>query len=222
MSGVFVSGTGTEIGKTEVSCRLIAALRRQGVEVVPRKPVVSGFGPPFAATDPGRLMQAAGWPESRLDEVAPHRFTAPLAPGPAAAAEGRRFGFEDFLAGAAGTGFRVVEGVGGLMVPLDERRTVLDAVLALDLPLLIVAGTYLGTLSHTLTAWSALRARSEIPARVVLSESLEAPMSSEACADALQAHLGHRPFLIPRQGDGDVDELAGWCRRMSPCGFNGH
>jgi len=221
MSGVFVSGTGTEIGKTEVSCRLIEALLALGLDVTPRKPVVSGFGPPWADTDPGRLMGAAAWPWDRLDEVAPHRFTAPLAPGPAAAAEGRVFGFEDFVDAATGDGFRVVEGVGGLMVPLDDRRTVLDAVLALELPVLLVAGTYLGTLSHTLTAWQALRARSALPARVVLSESVEAPMSSAACAQALEPHIGHLPFVIPRQGRGDVEAMAAWCRRVGSCGSKG-
>ncbi|MEM1022565.1 MAG: dethiobiotin synthase [Myxococcota bacterium] len=215
--GVFITATGTDIGKTELACRLMEGLRTRGLEPIPRKPVVSGFGPPLANTDPGRLLRAAGWPDERLDEVAPHRFPDPLAPIHAAAAAGRSFGYDDFIEAAGGPGFRVVEGVGGLMVPLDGERTVLDAIVELQLPVILVAGTYLGTLSHTLTAWRALGTQSALPARVVLSESLDPPMPTRSCVEALEGPLGHRPFVFPRQGRGDLEALVSWCTEVGAC-----
>ena len=89
--------------------------------------------------------------------MSPWRFAAPLAPDMAAAREGRALDFDrpDRVcrhAIDARTDVLLIEGIGGIMVPLDERHTVLDWMVALRLPVLLVAGSYLGTISHTLTA----------------------------------------------------------------------
>ncbi|MEJ1969422.1 MAG: dethiobiotin synthase [Rhizomicrobium sp.] len=176
MSAYFVTATGTDIGKTFVTAGLVRALRAQGRAAGAVKPIVSGFdmmNP--AGSDPAVLLAAMGEPvtQEALAGVAPWRFAAPLSPDMAAAREGRAIGFDELLAFcrnaiAAREGTLFVEGVGGIMVPLDGGHTVLDWAGALGLPLIVVAGSYLGTLSHTLTALAVIaRAKLTVAALVV-------------------------------------------------------
>ena len=159
MSTLFVTATGTDVGKTFVTTRLIAELRAARRSVQALKPVASGFdAADVSASDTGVLLDALGLPATpaNLDAVSPWRFAAPLSPDMAAAREGRSIGFDDLvalcrnaLAGAPENFF--IEGVGGIMVPLDGAHTVLDWARALGLPLIVVTGSYLGSISHTLT-----------------------------------------------------------------------
>jgi dethiobiotin synthetase len=113
---------------------------------------------------------------AEVDRIAPWRFRAPLSPDLASAREGRRIDFDELIAFsrsaiATATGPLFIEGVGGIMVPLDGQRTVLDWMTALDIPLLLVVGGYLGTISHTLTALDVLAQRRLAVAAIVVSES---------------------------------------------------
>jgi len=176
VTAIFVTGTGTDVGKTFLSAALILHWRAAGHAVAAYKPVVSGFDPATAqARDPGVLLAALGHPITDIDAMSPWRFAAPLSPDMAAAREGRTLDFDaivEFSRRAAKSADRVlIEGVGGIMVPLDERHTVLDWMSALRLPVLLVAGSYLGTISHTLTALRVLAQRNLTVAAVVVSES---------------------------------------------------
>jgi dethiobiotin synthetase len=180
VAAVFVTGTGTDIGKTFVTAALVRHLRDAGRPVDAFKPVMSGFDPANVAnSDAGVLLTALGRATTReeIDRISPWRFAAPLSPDLAAEAEGRSIDFGklvDFSRVAAyerGTIF--IEGVGGIMVPLDQTHTVLDWMSALRIPVLLVAGSYLGTISHTLTALHVLAHRNLEIAGVVVSESVE-------------------------------------------------
>ncbi len=108
--------------------------------------------------------------------IAPWRFRAPLSPDMAAAREGRSVDFDALIAFSraaikASTGMLFIEGVGGIMVPLDAKRTVLDWMAALNIPLLLVVGGYLGAISHTLTALDVIAQRKLKIAAIVVSES---------------------------------------------------
>jgi dethiobiotin synthetase len=158
--------------------------------------VVSGFDPATAqASDPGVLLAALGRPITDIDAMSPWRFAAPLSPDMAAAREGRALDFEaivEFSRRAAKSADRVlIEGVGGIMVPLDERHTVLDWMSALRLPVLLVAGSYLGTISHTLTALRVLAQRNLTVAAVAVSESVTpgAPLDETVAAIARFADM---------------------------------
>jgi dethiobiotin synthetase len=178
VAAIFVSGTGTGIGKTFVTAALIRHFRAAGRAVDAIKPIVSGFDPAaLQASDPGVLLAALGRPISieEIERIAPWRFAAPLSPDLAAAREGRTIGFDALLdfsrrAGKAGA-VLLIEGIGGAMVPLDDKHTVLDWMKALHIPVLMVAGSYLGTISHTLTALHVLAQRNLDIAAVVVSES---------------------------------------------------
>ena len=176
MTAVFVTGTGTDVGKTFLSAALIRHWRAAGHAVAAYKPVVSGFDPATQqASDPGVLLGALGRPITDIETISPWRFAAPLSPNMAAAREGRTLDFEaivEFSHRAATSAERVlIEGVGGIMVPLDERHTVLDWMSTLRLPVLLVAGSYLGTISHTLTALRVLAQRNLTVGAVAVSES---------------------------------------------------
>jgi dethiobiotin synthetase len=176
VTAIFVTGTGTDVGKTFLSAALIRHWRAAGHAVAAFKPVVSGFDPATSqASDPGVLLTALGRPISDIETISPWRFAAPLSPDMAAAREGRALDFDaivEFSRRAATSADRVlIEGVGGIMVPLDERHTVLDWMSALRLPVLLVAGSYLGTISHTLTALRVLAQRNLTVAAVAVSES---------------------------------------------------
>ena len=176
---IFVTGTGTDVGKTFVTAGLIRQFRRHGRQVSAVKPVVTGFDPAAAqASDPGALLAALGRPinAEELDRLSPWRFAAPVAPDLAARRENRQLDYNalvDFSlrAIAAQKGVLLIEGIGGIMVPLDDRHTVLDWMTMLRLPLLLVTGSYVGAISHTLTALHVLARRNLDVAAVVVSES---------------------------------------------------
>ena len=185
MAAYFVTSTGTDIGKTFVTAALIRYMRESNQPVSALKPVVSGYDSSVAETsDPAVLLAALGRPISaeEVQRIAPWRFRAPLAPDIAAAREGRTVNFDSLVEfsraavlGAKGPLF--IEGVGGIMVPLDGRRTVLDWMTALDIPLLLIVGGYLGTISHTLTALDVLAQRRLTIAAIVVSESERDPVA---------------------------------------------
>jgi dethiobiotin synthetase len=206
VSAIFITGTGTEVGKTFVAASLIRQLRSMGRSVEAIKPVLSGFDPEhLAASDPGVLLEALGFPTTlpNVERIAPWRFRAALSPDAAARLEDRRIDVDEVIAFcqsaiAQRQEILLIEGVGGIMVPLDEQRTILDVMMALQLPLILVAGSYLGTISHTLTALDALFRRDLSVLATIVSET---PGSTVPLADTVAA-IGRftQPVIgLPRQ-----------------------
>lgn len=214
MTACFVTATGTDIGKTWVSAELLRHARANGRSARGFKPVVSGFpGPDLAATDSGVLLAAMG--ESVTDDaiaaISPWRFAQPLSPDMAAAREGRSIPFDDLIAFCraqiTGEGLTLIEGVGGVMVPLDDTHTVCDWMAALGLPVILVAGAYLGTISHTLTALAALDA-AKIPVKALaLNDRGDGPVPVAETASAI-ARFAPGVAIVPIGGEGDISALA--------------
>ena len=179
MTAIFITATGTDVGKTFVATSLIRYFRQMGRIVDAIKPVVSGFDPAqAAASDTGLLLQALGLPITAedIERISPWRFRAPLSPNMAAEREGRAIDVDALITFCQSAveqreDILLIEGVGGVMVPLDGERTILDVMMALQLPLVLVAGSYLGTISHTLTALDALYRRGVQVLAIVVSES---------------------------------------------------
>jgi dethiobiotin synthetase len=179
MTAIFVTATGTDVGKTFVTAGLVSVLREQGRAVEALKPVVTGFMPETAeASDLAVLLAALGerMNEESIARMSPWRFTAPLSPDQAACRDGRTLDFDALVtfsrqAIAKRKDVLLIEGVGGIMVPLDDRHTVLDWMVALQVPVILVAGSYLGTISHTLSALDVLERRAVKVVAVVISES---------------------------------------------------
>lgn len=164
---LFVTGTDTGVGKSEVSASLLRLLVARGERPFAWKPCETG-----GDEDSTRLWRAAGaW--QKKASVCTYRFAQPLAPGIAAALEGRKVDFARLkkVFRAFGRGAGVVEGAGGLHVPLTAKHDVIDLIAALKLPAVLVARAGLGTLNHTTLAVNALQARGLTVAAIVLSQS---------------------------------------------------
>ena len=173
---LFVTATGTDVGKTFVACALLRELTRRRIAIEPFKPVLSGFDD-LEASDAGQMLRAVGRSLMDFQKVSPLRFKAALAPPSAARAEGVRLELAQLtsLCRERMTGPLLIEGAGGVMSPIAEDGTNLDLIVALGAPALLVTGSYLGAVSHTLTAIEAMRVRGvEIPA-IVVSESAGDP-----------------------------------------------
>jgi len=208
MSACFITATGTGIGKTHLTTALCRELSGQGRAVNALKPLITGYDASDAQSDTALILQSLGRPVTpqTVEQMSPWRFAAPLSPDMAAGQEGRSVDFDALVAYCRDAQRRdellFVEGVGGIMAPLDARHTVLDWMVALGWPVLLVAGTYLGTLSHALTALTVLAAKGVPVQAVVLNESAESTAPASALAKSLQRFMlpGVPLVVLPRQG----------------------
>jgi dethiobiotin synthetase len=217
MTAVFVTATGTAIGKTFVTAGLTRHLRGTDRAIDAIKPVVSGFDPDaWQHSDPAALLTALGRPLTldEVDRVSPWRFKAPLSPDLAARHEGRAIPFQELVefcrrAMAARRGVLLIEGSGGIMTPLDEHRTVLDLMSVLRIPIVLVAGSHVDTVSHTLTALEVLVRRNLDLAAVVVSESEGSAASLADTVAAVQRFVdGVDVVGIPRLSPGAAEHPA--------------
>ena len=163
--GIFITGTDTGVGKTYVARGIAAALKYSGINVGVMKPAETGCrrrSGKLLPADALRLIAAAGVTDA-LSLVNPYTLHEPLAPAVAAERKGRSIDPETIIRAcrtlAARHDFMLVEGAGGVMVPLTYEFLFLDLAAALRLPALIVARPGLGTINHTLLTVSALHHR---------------------------------------------------------------
>ena len=213
MNAVFVAGAHTDVGKTYAACALIRRARAAGRSVEAFKPVVSGIDPAdWRDSDPGRLLAALDRPldAQALDDIAPLRFAAPLSPPMAARLEGVRLTLDDLvtpcrrrLADQA-SDLLLIEGAGGVMSPMAEDGLCLDLMQALGLPTILVGGSYLGAISHTLTALEVLRARGLDVQTVVVSESAGAGLPDFDQTVEAVARFGGAPTVALRRDADDA------------------
>lgn len=210
MRGVFVSGTGTEVGKTVVAAVIAHTFAAEGASVAVFKPAVTGLdagGEP----DHALLRRAAGSRQSD-EEIAPYRYGPPMSPHLAAELAGEEVEPQRLLSAArtaaADADVIVCEGVGGLLVPLTPRYLVRDLAVGLDLPLIIAAPTGLGTINHTLLTIGAARHVGLEVAAVVLTPWPEQPGEIELSNRATIAALGDvQVETLPRL---DLEEPSSW------------
>lgn len=200
MKTFFITSSGTEVGKTFVMTLLTTQLSHAGYRVRALKPLATGFDPAHSEnSDSGLLLKALGLPlnEKNLAEVSPWQFSAALSPDMAAALENRTIDFQKLIAFCSrktDVDITLIEGIGGVMVPLNQEHTVLDWIHALGVPVVLVVGSYLGTLSHTLSAAGMLQARGQTIAGVIVSESINQPVKVEKTAQILKRFLS--PTLV--------------------------
>ena len=161
--GLFVTGTDTNVGKTVVTAALAGCLRRWGVSVAAMKPVETGVSSSYGAndgSDAARLRQAAQMEET-IERISPYRLSAPLAPASAARAAEVVIHVDTILClyGDLATRYNVVlvEGSGGVRVPLTEQLDMRDLIVQLGIPALVVGRTSLGGINHAVLTVEALQ-----------------------------------------------------------------
>ncbi len=214
----FVTGTGTEVGKTVVAAAIARTFAAEGRTVAVFKPAVSGLDDyPPGLPDHELLRLAAGSDQSD-DEIAPYRYGPPVSPHLAAELAGEAIDPERLLAAAAaaaaGADSLVCEGVGGLLVPLTPTYLVRDLAVALGHPLVVVAPPGLGTINHTLLTVEAARAAGLAVAAVVLNPWPAEPSAMERSNRATIEALGEVPVLaLPHL---DLADLDSWPRLDLP------
>ena len=214
MSALFITATGTDIGKTFVSAGLLRHVK--GLRAF--KPVVSGFDSESPqGSDPAALLEAMGEPVTAqtLNRISPLQFRAALAPTMAARRENYHLTLPtltELCRIEINKGHSLlIEGAGGLMSPLAEGATNLDLMRALDLPCLMVCGSYLGAISHTLTALETLRAHGLTAKVVALNESSSSTVDLVETARELRQFAPDLPIAIIRRDEARFGELAQLC-----------
>lgn len=193
--GLFVTGTDTGVGKTVVACALLAGFARRGLKVVGMKPVASGahkVGNRWVNEDAVTLAEAANV-SAPAELVNPYVFAPPIAPHIAAREAGVRIELavlERCYAALAGMAdLVVVEGAGGLMVPLDDEASFADLARLLGLPVVLVVGMRLGCINHALLTAESLAARGLEFAGWVANRIDPTMARFEANLDTLRRHL---------------------------------
>jgi dethiobiotin synthetase len=162
--GIFLTGTDTGVGKTLVGCAILSALRCRGLRVAAMKPIETGCRDENgvrSGSDCVRLAAAAGRVQ-RQSEVAAYLFAEPAAPLVAAEVEGVRIApavlHDRYKEIAATADFVLVEGAGGLLVPIAENYTMRDFARELGLPVVVVVASRLGCINHALLTFEVLAA----------------------------------------------------------------
>lgn len=215
MDGVFVTGTGTEVGKTVVGAAIARTATASGRSVAVFKPAVSGLDGQEPGVEPDHVLlrRASGSAQSD-DEIAPYRYGPAVSPhlaaelvdeeiDPARLLEGAR-------AAAAEADSLICEGVGGFLVPLTPSYLIRDFARDLDFPVVIAASPGLGTINHALLTLEAVRAADLDALAVVLTPWPEAPGPLERSNRQTIARLGRtRVETLPRL---DLAEPEAWPR----------
>ncbi|RLB38827.1 MAG: dethiobiotin synthase [Deltaproteobacteria bacterium] len=213
MKGAFITATGTGVGKTWLASALATACMQQGKRVAAIKPIETGVDPDPA--DALQLAHACG-NESLANAPGLYRAREPLAPYAIEKRGGPSVGSLRSLARrvrelANDADYVIVEGVGGVLVPIDRDHTIADLGALLDLQTVVVARNALGVLSYTISAVEALRKRKVSVRAIVLNHvdrDLKNDVSRASNADVLADYFPRIPIVrVPRvqSPDGMVD-----------------
>jgi dethiobiotin synthetase len=217
--GLFVTGTDTGVGKTLVAAGLVRLARKAGISAIALKPIETGCQVRSGIFFPedGAFLADAAENQLSLDECAPFRFSLPASPARAAAMEGRSLKLTDVEEHvrtlAEDADLTIVEGAGGLMVPIQGRLMMIDLAERLGFPTLLVGRTKLGTINHTLLSLSALKHRGIQVAGIVLScdDSNTGPEEEFTVSDLARlvedVPVVALPFLAP-EVTADAEKIA--------------
>ena len=206
----FITGTDTEIGKTYVACALLHAFRHQGLTAIGMKPVAAGTDAAGHNEDVEALIAASSITAPR-ELVNPYCFADPIAPHIAAREAGVTMRAEPVQAALQALGeiaeVVVVEGVGGLVVPLGENFDAADLAEALSAPLILVVGMRLGCLNHALLTAAAIDARGLKLAGWIANRIDPDMAEAQASIDAIAARIA-APLLGEIGRDADATQFA--------------
>ena len=169
MSSFFITGSGTDVGKTYIAKEIIARFFSLNKNINAIKPIISGFNKKeILNSDTGILLKALKKKQSKknINDISPWRYSLPLAPDIAARSEKKKsivftellnFCRNQIIKAKNNKQTLLIEGVGGIMCPINKKKTILDLINKLDIPVIFITRSYLGSISHTLTAIDVLK-----------------------------------------------------------------
>lgn len=198
-SGVFITGTDTGVGKTFVGKMLAASLVKRGIDVGVMKPVETGCTDMIP--NDARMLKEAASSQDSLNIICPAVFRETLSPYAAATREGREVDIGGIRAAYRELSGRhklmIIEGAGGLMVPLDRRHLIADLAIEMGFPLLIVAANRLGCINHVLLTVKAAKSMGLDILGVVLNQlDSRLDLSRRTNAEIIKELSPYRPIEI--------------------------
>ncbi len=221
MSGLFITATGTGIGKTYLTQQLLAFDRQNKGYFTASKPVISGWphtNEEIQHTDTGIILEAQGLALTphEINRCSPWRYYHPLTPSMAARKEGRPIDEKTLILHCQQSikmaenesKCHLIEGVGGVMAPITDTMTNLTWMQALNCACLLVAGSYLGTISHTLTALHVLKSYQIPVLGLIVNETKDSTVSLAETIDLFKDMVSPVPvFSLPYQCEPDLTML---------------
>lgn len=189
----YIASTGTDQGKTFVCAALCYQLTQQGKTVSALKPVISGFQDP-AQSDSGHILLSLGQKidDAHIQQISPWRFRTPVSPDLAASIEGQKLSLTeiaDFCNQPTNADIQFIESAGGIMSPLTTEATNLDVAIQLNIPTILVSASYLGCISHILTAITVMKARNIPLQALVLTQPTADGLPHDTVLSSLHPHL---------------------------------
>jgi dethiobiotin synthetase len=199
--GFFITGTDTEIGKTQVTAALTMGFRQQGYQVIPRKPIASGclwHQGQLVSEDAQQLQQACQFDEP-LEKICPYSFEPAISPARAIHQSGQNILLNDLhqACDASQPGLVLIEGAGGFLSPLTADGLNADLAQALGYPLILVVGNRLGCINHTLLTIEAIQRRQLTLHAIVVNDIT--PHADPANLQDLKALCTQSVFHYPYQ-----------------------
>ena len=213
----FITSTGTNIGKTFLTKMLINRSIELNYKVSAIKPIISGFNKNnFEETDTGIIINALNTPKIDIDKISPWRFKEPLSPDLAAKNEGKYINFEELIhfceqsINSKNNDLVLVEGVGGTMVPINDKFTIMDLIIKLNIPVILTIGSYLGSISHTLNAYEILDKYNININSIVVMQSESQDVGVEYTINSIKNHIKKTPIIFFKRDNLDyikVDKI---------------
>ncbi len=209
--GLFIAGTDTGVGKTILAAGLVRLARHKGLRSLGVKPVETGCAYRSGELYPedGVFLRDASEKDLSLDECVPYRFSLPASPARAATMVGTRLCLGDLVehvfALAESADVIVVEGAGGLLVPIQDNLMMIDLIQRLGYPTILVARTRLGTVNHTLLSVQALEQRElEITGIVLSSSEGQGGVEEQFTPSDITRLVGNIPVAVLRYLEPEV------------------
>lgn len=194
MKSIFITGIGTDVGKTFYIEQAIAQYKAAGQNWSAIKPITSGWNTSdIEHSDTGLLLKAQGLglTQANLERVSPWRFDAPVSPHLAAAMENQTVHMDALVhfcrqAKKQCKDGLMIEGVGGLLVPINDHYTVLDWIEALHISVIVMGATYVGAINHALMTLSCLHERNIVVEALIINESIDSVMSLDETVSSIR------------------------------------
>jgi len=200
---IFITSTGTNIGKTHLTKLIINRCKELNLYIDAIKPIISGYdNKNIYNTDTGIILKSLKKNNKDINKISPWRFKAPLSPDIAAKLSNQEIDFNDvkeFCKNRIKTlpnenGIFIIEGVGGTMVPINTKYTIIDLIKKIKIPIILVIGSYLGSISHTLNCLNNLSKYKIFIKSIVISESKENDVGIDITKNSLINHINSVPI----------------------------